>query len=224
MFTVYTFGDSILDCGHYNEHDVTPGGLIVRNNDALFPEFRGFDLRSRRAARLVQGARDGATVSDLIRQARGLTIPDGPAVALITIGGNDLLNGLVFDRGPAVGSFAQALEDFVDALPVRPVFLGDVYDPTCGDDSRNFLGLDPAVARAALARVNAAIAAVAAGVEGGLGKFVALHDHFLTGDTSWFVNVIEPSLRGASEVRRAFLPGVLATAFGDAEPLRGARA
>jgi hypothetical protein len=128
------------------------------------------------------------------------------------------LNGLVFDGGPAVGPFSRALEDFVDALPVRPVFLGDVYDPTCGDDSRNFLGLDPAIARAALTRVNAAIAAVAAGVEGGLGRFVALHDHFLTGDTSWFVNVIEPSLRGASEVRRAFLPGVLATAFGDAEP------
>src|SRR5207248_1660995 len=45
--TLYTFGDSILDCGHYNAHGVTPGGLLVRNDDRLFPEFRGRDLATR---------------------------------------------------------------------------------------------------------------------------------------------------------------------------------
>jgi len=34
---------------------------------------------------------------------------------------------------------------------------------------------------------------------------VDLHAHFLRGDPSWFVHTIEPSLTGASEVRRAFL-------------------
>ena len=28
---IYTFGDSILDCGHYNAYGVTPGGLLVDN-------------------------------------------------------------------------------------------------------------------------------------------------------------------------------------------------
>jgi hypothetical protein len=38
------------------------------------------------------------------------------------------------------------------------------------------------------------------------GVLVDLHAHFLTGDPSWFTRTIEPSLRGASEVRRCFLP------------------
>jgi hypothetical protein len=52
--------------------------------------------------------------------------------------------------------------------------------------------------------VNAAIAAVALRH----GQLVDLHAHFLTGDPSWFTWTIEPSLRGASEVRRCFLPFV----------------
>jgi len=210
VFTLYTFGDSILDCGGYNAHRVTPGGLIVRNDDRLFPEFRGRDLSSRGPARLVQRAVDGAVVSELPGQARGLPAPDGPAVALITVGGNDLLSDLFYYGEPDVDAFARALAAFVAALPVRPVILGNVYDPTFGDDAANFLPVEPARARAALGRVNAAIAAVAAGVAGGLGRLVDLHSHFLTGDPSWFVNVIEPSLTGTSEVRRAFLPEVLA--------------
>jgi hypothetical protein len=67
---VYTFGDSILDCGHYNAYGLTPGGLLVTNQDALFPEFRGRDLSSRGPARLEHRARDGATLASLPAQAR----------------------------------------------------------------------------------------------------------------------------------------------------------
>ena len=37
------------------------------------------------------------------------------------------------------------------------------------------------------------------------GHLADLHAHFLTGDPSWFANTIEPSLTGASEIRRVFL-------------------
>ena len=37
------------------------------------------------------------------------------------------------------------------------------------------------------------------------GELVDIHAHFLRGDPSWYVHSIEPSLRGASEVRHAFL-------------------
>jgi hypothetical protein len=37
------------------------------------------------------------------------------------------------------------------------------------------------------------------------GTLVDLRAHFLTGDESWFERNIEPSLTGASEVRRCFL-------------------
>jgi lysophospholipase L1-like esterase len=126
-------------------------------------------------------------------------------IALVTIGGNDLLRGLIQDTGEGIAAFADALDEFVQQLPIRPVLLGNVYDPTFGDDSRNFLGVDPAVSRKNLQRVNAVIEKVA----NRYGQIVDLHAHFLTGDPSWFTATIEPSLRGASEVRRAFLPYVL---------------
>ena len=205
MLTVYTFGDSILDCGRYNELGVTPGQLLVRNDDRLFPEFRGRDLSSRGAARLEHRARDGATIRSLPAQAQGLHV-DGPAIALLTIGGNDLLGGLVTDRGPGVDQFARALDEFLRQLPIRPVLLGNVYDPSFGDDSRNFLGVDPGIARANHRRVHRTIAEAA----GRYGELVDLHAHFLTGEPSWLTRTIEPSLVGASEVRRAFLPHVMA--------------
>ena len=202
--TVYTFGDSILDCGHYNERGATPGALVVRNDDVLFPDFYGRDLASHGLARLVHRARDGGTVASLPNQARDLQV-NGPSAAMITVGGNDLLGGLLTDRGSGIDAFASALEAFLQQLPIRPVLLGNVYDPTFGDDQRNFLGVEPSIARANHQRLNAVLAETAPRY----GSLVDLHTHFLSGDPSWFSHTIEPSLRGASEVRRAFLPFLL---------------
>jgi acyl-CoA thioesterase-1 len=204
MLTLYTFGDSILDCGRYNTHGVSPGQLLVRNDDRLFPEFRGRDLSSGGPARLEHRAVDGATVKGLPSQTRELTV-EAPAVALITIGGNDLLGGLVSDPGPGIEAFGRALDAFLRHLPIRPVLVGNVYDPTLDDDARNFLGMEPGLARAGHRRVNAAIAEVAARH----GTLVDLHAHFLRGEPSWFTSVIEPSLIGASEIRRCFLSHLL---------------
>ena len=206
MFTLYTFGDSILDCARYNEHGVHPGELLVRNHDRLFPGFKGQDLSARGPAKLEHRAVDGATVEDLADQGRGLRRPPGPAVALLTIGGNDLLRGLATDTGAGVKAFEAELDAFLRTLPIRPVLVGNVYDPTGGDDSRNFLGVDPRIARANHRRVNEVLARMGAKY----GSLVDLHAHFLGGDASWFTRTIEPSLRGASEVRRAFWPQVLA--------------
>jgi hypothetical protein len=199
MLTVYTFGDSILDCGRYNAHGVHPGQLLVRNDDRLFPEFKRVDLRSRRAARLVHRAVDGATIDGLPARAAGLESATD-AVALVTVGGNDLLRGLAADDGGGVRAFARALAYFCERLPVRPILLGTVYDPTFGDDRRNFLPVDARIARANHVRVNAAIRELGER-HGGVAD---LHGHFLTGTPAWYTNTIEPSLLGASEVRRVF--------------------
>jgi acyl-CoA thioesterase I len=204
MLTLYTFGDSILDCRRYNAHGLDPGQLLVRNDDRLFPGFLGRDLSSLGPARLDHRAVDGSTVPDLPDQARGLRV-EGDAIALVTIGGNDLLSGLVLDPGPGFVAFARALDAFLASLPIRPVYLGNVYDPTFGDDTRNFLGIDPRIAREGHRRVNEALAEVAAR----RGTLVDLHAHFLAGEPSWFTNTIEPSLAGASEVRRCFLGHLL---------------
>ena len=45
----------------------------------------------------------------LPRQVAGLGKPPGPAVALLTVGGNDLLSGLAADDGPGVKAFERKL-------------------------------------------------------------------------------------------------------------------
>jgi len=199
--TLFTFGDSILDCRWYNDAGIDPGHLLVRNDDELFPQFRGQDLTSLGPVQLEHRAVDGATIESLPAQARHLP-PSEKAAAILTIGGNDLLRGLLIDRGPGIAAFATALDAFLRDLPVRPVLLGNVYDPTFGDDALNFTGVDPALARENHGRVNAVITELA----NRYGALVDLHAHFLTGDPSWCTHTIEPSLRGASEVRRCFLP------------------
>jgi acyl-CoA thioesterase I len=203
--TLYTFGDSILDSGWYNDLGLSPGQLLVRNDDQLFPEFQGHDLSSYEPVQLEHRAVDGATVASLPAQARNL-MPHERAVAILTIGGNDLLRGLIADRGPGIEAFAMALDGFLRDLPIRPVFLGNVYDPTFGDDALNFTGVEPSLARENHRRINAVIAALA----DRYGALVDLEAHFLTGDPTWCTQIIEPSLRGTSEVRRCFLPRLLA--------------
>ena len=199
MLTVFTFGDSVLDCGRYNLHGVEPGELLVKNRDDLFPEFRGQDLASRGGGRCIAHALDGGTVDSLPAQLRGVR-PYGDSVALVSVGGNDLLQGLLVDQGPGLERFQDKLSAFLKALPIRPVFIANVYDPSMGDDGHNFTGVPVAQARGNHRRVNDLIARLASEH----GVLVDLHRHFLGGDASWFTSTIEPSLRGASEVRRCF--------------------
>jgi hypothetical protein len=203
---VHTFGDSILDCARYNPHGVHPGQLLVKNDDRLFPEFRGRDLQSRCPARLQHHAVDGATVDSLAAQARSLGPLDAQSMhlALLTIGGNDLIRGLAGDTGVGMKRFEQTLAAFLERLPIRRVLLGTVYDPTFGDDARNFLSVAPGVTRGNLQRVNRIISDLGAS-HGGVAD---LHAHFLGGEPGWFTGMIEPSLIGASEVRRVFLQAI----------------
>ena len=203
MLTIITLGDSILDCARYNDHGVDPAGLLVANRDELFPEFRGRDLTTRLGeVKLVRKAVDGSTVDDLHTQARGLDTNDN-SIAVLTIGGNDLIRGFR-DGGLDVPTFARKLTRFLDALPIRPVLLGTVYDPTFDDDETygNVLRLDdPTEARANFNALNAALAEIAPRY----GTRVDIHAHFLTGRPDWYIRTIEPSLVGASEVRRCLL-------------------
>lgn len=200
MLTVHIFGDSILDCAHYNQHRVDPGQLLVRNHDRLFPEFLGRDLSARGPTRLAHRAVDGSVVDDLDRQLTDLVV-EGPSLALLTIGGNDLLMGLLDDKGPGIDAFGRKLDRFLRALPIRPVLIGTVYDPTFGDDALNVFGVDPARGRENHRRINEVLADRARAH----GAVVDLHRHFLGGRPDWYTRTIEPSLSGASEVRRCFL-------------------
>jgi hypothetical protein len=204
MLTVYTFGDSILDCAHHNEFGHTPAGLLVANDDLLFPEFAGRDLKARGPTQIEHHARDGATIRELPPQLDGLQVR-APALALLTVGGNDLLKGLALDPGPGIDAFVAALDDFLTRLLVRPVYVANVYDPTFGDNEAAFLAFDADVARANHDRVNAGIAEVVRRH----GVLVDLYSHFLAAGTAdWLTFMVEPGLIGASEVRRCFLRAI----------------
>lgn len=58
-------------------------------------------------------------------------------------------------------AFEATQRRFVASLPVRPVVLATVYDPTFGDDRRNFTGVPAPVARTNRRRVNAIVADLA---------------------------------------------------------------
>lgn len=204
--TLWTFGDSVLDCAHYNRHRVHPAGLMLRNDDLLFPAFRGRDLQHQDPSwRLEHRAVDGARVDGLARQARG-TGTRQEDVALVSIGGNDLLGGLLEDEGPGFARFQETLEEALRSLRPARLLIANVYDPTFGDDRGDFTGADLRLARANLRRMNDLLA----GVARRHGEPVDLHGHFLTGSPAWFTATIEPSLEGASEVRRVFLDHVQA--------------
>ena len=72
MTTLYTFGDSILDCGRFNEHRVTPGALI--------PD-RPFTFGELIAA---QASGDASVLAEHDRPVLTLTLTD-PAANIATL-------------------------------------------------------------------------------------------------------------------------------------------
>lgn len=102
LLNIFTFGDSILDCGRYNKYNVSPGSLLVENRNDLFLEFKAQDLKSifRRPVKLTEFAIDGSTVNNLAKQAKLYKQEDcSDSIALLTIGGNDLLMDLACGKG-----------------------------------------------------------------------------------------------------------------------------
>lgn len=217
---LHTFGDSVLDCGMYNAARITPAALILRNNNVALPLMKGQDLATMRWGTRVfldHRATDGATADDLLAQTVDLDVdPDVEHIALVSIGGNDLLThmnplrGLDFDAALAI--FDQQVEQFLAQVDM-PTYLLNVYDPSFGDDTNNILGV-PDYLLAAIApeyrkrhvAVNNNLLLQAARSDATL---IDMHKHFLAGESTWYTNVIEPSVQGASEIRRLFLDSYL---------------
>ncbi len=202
--------------------------LLHRNDDRRWPVFTGRDLVSLSPdIRHVALAEDGATTASVLR----LQLPripeeiQGPVLVTLTAGGNDLVGLLgVSPAGPALGApdparqlvdeVARTLERVVADLrarfPAATILVGTVYDPSDGTGD-----LGDGVARPreleALAAFNRRVEAIARGAHASL---VPIHDRFLGHGLTerdpaarwyWRHLVIEPSARGASEVRRLWL-------------------
>ncbi|MEX5716938.1 SGNH/GDSL hydrolase family protein [Geodermatophilus maliterrae] len=203
-------------------------GLLFRNRDDDFPDWRGRDLLSLDpATTFALLASDGATTRTLLQAQlpRLRALPARPTLVTLTIGGNDLLS--VYGDTAAAREVVTRVAAAVDAAlaelagllaPGGRVVVGTVYDPSDGTGDTAALGLPPwpdAVAvigelddalRGVAARHGAAVADIA-GVFRGHG--------LRAGDPSqhaarpaqrrlWFCDVIEPNAWGAGGVRTAF--------------------
>src|SRR5687768_1991633 len=124
MTTIHTLGDSVLDCARYNERGIMPAELLARNDDLLFPEFRGRDLSTllSRDVRVDHRARDGAVAADLRAQLRGMSVSVQDLV-LLSVGGNDLIAGLLDGDDRAFSQFGKSVEGVLEELPAASVFV-----------------------------------------------------------------------------------------------------
>jgi lysophospholipase L1-like esterase len=189
--------------------------LLVRNDDSLWPEFRGRDLRTRQnSINVIDLTSDGATTRSLRSQVERVQSSAERTLITITAGGNDLLSEIGGSENPAPEIFAR-LKSAVDVLlkkrPHALILLGTVYDPS--DGTNRLPGYARKLDREAewLAHYNDLIRRLAKSDEHL--RLADIHQHFLghgvtVGERErWYLveSIIEPSARGASEVRRVWL-------------------
>lgn len=125
-------------------------------------------------------------------------IVETPEVVTLTVGGNDLL--LVGDPTgcilPRIAEIAERLAQFG-----CPVILNTVYDPTDGDDTVGEAAGISRSLRADYHRLNAGIREIAERHGFLLADLERLfHGHGVQAADTWFVQVIEPNLAGATAI------------------------
>lgn len=194
--------------------------LLARNDDGLWPEFRGRDLATLVPSLHFDPARDdftadGATTESVLRQVERIERSDDATLVTITAGGNDLL-GLLGAGGaspaPAIAErLRRGITRVLELLPNATVIVGTVYDPS--DGTKRLPGYARPLEREAewLDEYNALVRELVKTDE--RLRLADIHRHFLGhGMTApeaewWYLveSIIEPSARGASEVRRSWL-------------------
>lgn len=162
--TLVVMGDSISDVGGSggpDDQEPFYRTLLVHNDDALYPEWKGVDLAtcwgfdsttnvvkiSVGGAIATQGMSGGASV--LVDQVKSL--PDslpGPVLVVGTIGGNDVVSGLTDyligtpeaqerDRQDFLAGWVAAMDELTRADRFGPgvkvdVLITNIYDPSGG--------------------------------------------------------------------------------------------
>ncbi len=232
-FTHYVaLGDS-MSSDHYPTCDVRgldlppsrldplgAAALLYRNDDARWPEFRGRDLAHRSpGAGFTNLTEDGAMIDDVATEELsrlGRDSADPRILVTLTAGGNDLLDALLAGAplDAAVGRIVRRYTDLVEAirdeLPRATLVLTTVYDPTDGTGRLPGLEAYGRLPLEYLDRFNDHVRETARRTPGAL--LADVHRHFLghgvtaaEGDRwYWAQNLIEPSARGASEIRRVW--------------------
>jgi lysophospholipase L1-like esterase len=211
--------------------EVAPIGaasLFYRNDERRWPEEIGNDLSSRfPSIEYTNLATDAATIGDVFgEQLAQLTPSDEPTILTLTIGASDLFSA--FGNRPKASLLEQIARDVAEAYEfivnsvrgARPnalLMVSTIYDPS--DRTGRIPGVfdsgGPLPLRA-LDSLNEAIRTIAHGTPGVL--LAEVYGHFLGhGVTApeadrwyWRRSLIEPSARGASEIRRVWMEALTA--------------
>lgn len=231
----YALGDSIsIDiypasdaarrfAGRYSTDRLGAVSLLVRNDDKLWPEFRGRDLRTLQPSLQFDPHRhdltaDGATTHSVLRQLEEIERGDEPTLVTITAGGNDLLGSIgAPGPSPAPAIFERlrtAVQRILELRPHATIVIGTVYDPS--DGTKRLPGYTRTLERedAWLTEYNDLIRRFVQ-TDPRL-RLADIHAHFMghgltaPQDEQWYLreSIIEPSARGASEVRRLWLTAI----------------
>jgi hypothetical protein len=204
--------------------ELLPAGaaaLMHRNLDDRWPEFARTDLATLCPgieARVLAG--DGAMIEDVLTEELARTGRDTQGARLLitlTAGGNDLLDALTVERKLAEvleeisGRYAELVTTLRDEFHGATLVLTTVYDPTDGtgllpelSDRYGRLPIEH------LQRFNDHVRRLAGRIPGA--RLADVHRHFLGHGVSappaerwyWRGSLIEPSARGASEIRRVW--------------------
>jgi lysophospholipase L1-like esterase len=206
-------------------NDLGAGALLFRNNDELFPEFRGRDLSSRiENISFLDLATDGATLPTVESQLDNL--PESARIITLTVGGNDLLSAYwsarsTGDLSTAVDRIRTGYERQVSRLRRAStealIILNTVYDPT--DGTGTLPGSEDILPIEQLHRFHDTVRDVASKTEHTV--LADVHAHFLghgitaPPEERWYWNgsIIEPGVRGASEIRRLWIEAVEGSNF-----------
>jgi lysophospholipase L1-like esterase len=232
VITLYAaLGDS-MSTDHYPTCDVRgldapparldplgAAALLHRNDDLRWPEFRGVDLESHsRRLEFLNLAEDGAMIDDVGTEELtrlGRDSQSAGVILTLTAGGNDLFDALTAGRNldQAIRRIERRFTDLVETIceeqPHATLLLTTVYDPT--DGTGRLPGLD-AVGQLPLEYLERFNAHVRAPAEAAGAEVADVYAHFLGHGMSapaterwyWHRNPIEPSARGASEIRRVW--------------------
>ena len=214
--------------GEAASDEVGAASLFFRNDDRLWPEFSGRDLRTLFPGLSFDRAeddrtRDAATTVSLLEQVERVRASDEPTIITVTAGGNDLLGEIGIremtseDEDPVPSIADRMRRAVVRLLELRPrslLLVGTVYDPT--DGTNRLPGLDRRLEQEAawLREFNACVADLVR-FDSRL-QLADIHRRFLGHGLSarprdrWYLeeSVIEPNARGASEVRRVWLEAI----------------
>jgi lysophospholipase L1-like esterase len=219
-------GDS-MSIDLYPDHDaaermgVTTTGLgaaslLFRNADDVWPDFAGQDLATQLPELCLDNrTSDGAFIATVRDQQLDGDLGD-VALATLTAGGNDLLAALAVASAGAEAvvdevarsqhRHAQLVAQLREAMPDALLVIATIYDPTDGTGML-WPGADRLPVEL-LKQTNERIRATARATRGAVLADVHLHfaGHGIHTADSWYwpPNPIEPSARGASEIRRVF--------------------